>query len=156
MAISRRQIFQFAQAWVAAAAVPRHIFAGAAPDSALAMPMKSFEPLVGTTFTADATSLKPSWLTLSRVEDLTLRGAVVQTGKTSIATPIPTETFALHFTAAGAALRQGTYAFDHLTLGKVSLFVVPNGAGYVAVINHLLGPLPPGYAIPKPAAPKAA
>lgn len=51
------------------------------------------------------------------------------------------ERFSLFFTApAGIRLPQGTFALDHVTLGELTIFLVPvqhhNGIQYEAVFNY--------------------
>jgi hypothetical protein len=151
MQISRRHVLHLGQAWLAGTAFSGSMFAGdSSAGSTPPMSRQTFNAVLGTTFTANANSLTPTWLTLATIEDLSGSQMTTQT----ISTAITTQAFALHFTMTGAALSQETYEFDHLTLGKISLFVVPGNGAAVAVINQLMNPLPASYSIPQPASKK--
>jgi hypothetical protein len=92
-----------------------------------------------------STSQMPAvWLRLIAVEDLPAL-APVNVGAMAVP-PKPgsapsTTGFMLIFTGAlPRTLPQDTYAFEHPTLGKFELFIVPGGRGqqsYTAVFNHL-------------------
>lgn len=159
MLSSRRQILRLWQASIAFVALPK--WAGAtdtASDKLLTMSAKSFEPLIGTTFTANANLLGPTWLRLHLIESLSPDPLIGRVGsiQRGAAQDVPTEAFALHFTAVGPALAEGTHELHHPMLGSIGLFIVHGPKEYVAVINHLLAPLPSSYQIPSaPAAKKA-
>src|SRR5579864_2568628 len=143
MAISRRQVIKLGQALVVAAAVPKGVFAAdAEPDPLAGMSRTRFERLIGTTFTTNASSMQPTWLTLNVVEDLN--------GTPAVSSSLATEAFALHFAGVGAALKEGIYQFDNSAVGAIWLFVTPANEEYLAVVNHLLSPLPKGQQIPAP------
>jgi hypothetical protein len=101
---------------------------------------------VNTSFAVRSDSGARAWLVLLSVEDLNQKeGAAVP----AMAVPPPrlrkpqpkTDAFALHFSGAGAGLKQGTYTLEHPALGVFDLFLVaPGGASYTAVFNRLLGP----------------
>lgn len=149
MAFSRRHMIRLGQAWLAMSAMPKGGFAAeTAPDDLLTMSQKSFESLIGTEFTANSDSLQPTWLTLQLVENFGRAGTLGRSVTTSSLNAIATEEFALNFNGVGAALREGTYQLRHAKLGSISLFVSPTRTGYVAVVNHLLNPLPSNYQIP--------
>ncbi len=102
--------------------------------------------------------MTPTWFTLHLIEPLTpdFRLGRVGSLQGDAAPAIATEAFALHFTSVGAPLREGTHLFQHSTIGAISLFVTPGRGEYMAVVNHLLAPLPASYQIPVgPAAKKA-
>ncbi len=157
MHYSRRHLFRLGQACLAAAAMPGKIFAGEPDtrpflsDPLLKMTRDSFTPLLRSSFVANASSLKPTWLTLTAVED----GANLNPGATASAASVKgpgvpqMDTFALEFQGVGAPLTQGVYSLQRQTLGKITLLLVPSGAAsYTAIINHLVGPLPSNYRIP--------
>jgi hypothetical protein len=132
----------------------------------LSQPKNSFLPLVRTSFTANAGSLKPTWLMLDSIEDIGVQTQEFETRlftrpQTPSVSPPKTESFVLRFSATGEPLAQGTYELEHYSAGRIQLFLVPSGASsYTAVFNHLVEPLPPNYSIPRnrksqPAAPAA-
>lgn len=139
MAISRRHLMRLGQAWIAAATLPRAVFGAELALNVAQLSRKSFQSVIGSTFTANGSSLTPSWLVLQSIEEVT--PADTQPAITGIRGPA-TESFILHFSSVGAPLAQGTYDFQHSSLGTMKIFVVPGGNGYFAVFNHLLGPLP--------------
>jgi hypothetical protein len=107
-------------------------------------------PLIGSSFNAQTPSGKFAWLTLGGVDDMTPN----LSGATRISPLWRTEplvqTFSLKFYGAGEELPQGTYDFEHTTLGRIPLFIVPGERqNYTAIISHLTGPLPASYSIPK-------
>lgn len=107
-----------------------------------------FATQVGSGFKATPTSGKsaPAWLRLLAVNDLP--GLVpVNTGAMAVSPPkqssaaVETRGFMLTFLGTmPKPLPQGTYMFEHSSLGKFSLLIVPDGPGkqtYTAVINRL-------------------
>jgi len=159
MAISRREVLRFGQVSIVCAALPELVIgADTVSDPMITMSHKSYEPLLGSTFAANSSSLSPTWLTLRLIEALS---PIAGLGRTPSLQPnatveISTEAFALHFTSVGEPLSEGTHVFQHSTLGSISLFVTQARGEYIAVINHLLAPLPATYQIPTaPAAKKA-
>jgi hypothetical protein len=163
MSFSRRHLIRLGPAWLAAATLPRAMFAeGAASptstpkgDGLFSLSKDELNGLLRTTFVANGRLLNPTWLTLDAVDDTSALAHAPRPGVAPSRTPAPRiETFLLRFSAIGDALRQGNQEFEHSTLGRVQLFIVPSGQGsYHAVINRLLDPLPPEL-IPRRAAPK--
>lgn len=114
---------------------------------------QAFEQAVGSAFqVSTGANAQPVWLTLVSVQDLP---ALAPVNAGSMAVPPPTsllvETtgFVLSFQSSAQPLAQGTYAFQHSTLGKFQMFIVPGPQGtqsYAAVFNLLTGttsPTPP-------------
>jgi hypothetical protein len=143
VALSRRQVIRLGQAWLAAAALPRQVFGSDVQGPPASMSKASFEALIGTTFMANERPIAPTWLTLTSVEDLSIPSTPIRIGAATFKTPVATEAFALQFYGVGAPLTSDSHDFQHPTLGQVSLFVTPAGSQYIAVFNHLKGPLPP-------------
>ncbi len=110
------------------------------------MPREHFAGAVGTSFKVvlPGGSTAPVWLTLMAVEDLPTLPAV---NTASFAVPMrqaatvpATNGFLLRFGTTGQ-LEQGSYLFEHETLGKFALFIVPDGPqAYTAVVNRLSAP----------------
>ena len=120
----------------------------ASNDPLLTIKRGAFTPLLGSSFITYSSSGKPAWLDLIAVDDMTaapgpgigIRGSIKAQRL---------DTFALRFQGVGEQLTQRTYEFEHFSLGRISLFVVPTEtSGYLAVINHLIDPLPAGFRIP--------
>jgi hypothetical protein len=86
----------------------------------------------------------PVWLTLAAVKDLPSTPAINPASfavamRQSSVTPV-TDGYSLTFLST-AELTQGAYLFEHATLGKFAMFVVPDGqTSYSAVVNRLSGP----------------
>jgi hypothetical protein len=152
MSLSRRHLFRVGQAWLAAAALPKSMFAAPQRGNALAsLGKESFVTVLGSTFAANASSMKPTWLVLQFVDDLdSSSGAINPSLAASRQYAAPaTEGFVLRFSGVGKPLSQGTYEFEHSSLGAIQMFIVPLGrAGYAAVFNRIKGSLPTNYPIP--------
>lgn len=116
---------------------------------------QAFEQAVGSAFEVSlGAKFQPVWLTLVGVNDLP---ALVPVNAGMMAVPPPSSTlvattgFMLAFQSSAQPLAQGTYAFQHPTLGKFQLFIVPGLQGaqsYTAVFNHLTSvttPTPPHF-----------
>lgn len=111
------------------------------------LPREHFAGAVGTSFKVvfPGGTTAPLWLTLMAVEDLP---ALPVTNPASFAVPrLQTATapvtngFLLKFGTTGQ-LEQGSYLFEHETLGKFALFIVPDGQqAYTAVVNRLNAPI---------------
>ncbi len=110
-----------------------------------------FEKLVGSSFKVSPTSGtgSPVWLRLVAVKDLPAL-VPVNTGIMAVP-PKPAHTttttigFMLSFSGPGTRLSQGTYLFEHHSLGKFELLIVPGAPGfdsYTAVFNQLVGSAP--------------
>jgi hypothetical protein len=115
-----------------------------------------FSSEVGTAFKVTVEgNAQPVWVTLLAVEDLP---ALVPVNPASFAVPnkqaasVPaTSGFILRF-GSSAQLQQGTYLFEHDSLGRFALLIVPQGNGqqtYVATVNRLQGAV---IAAPQPPA----
>ena len=111
-----------------------------------AMTKEQFAGAVGSEFkviSADGTT-SPVWVTLTTVDDLPALAPVnpasfAVANRQSGSAP-STSGFLLTF-GSSAELQQGTYLFEHGTLGRFALFVVPDGTQtYTAVINRLSTP----------------
>ena len=110
------------------------------------MPREYFAGAVGTSFKVifPEGTTAPMWLTLMAVEDLPSLAAV---NTASFAVPMrqsamapATNGFMLRFGTTGQ-LEQGSYLFEHETLGKFALFTVPDGQqAHTAVVNRLNAP----------------
>jgi hypothetical protein len=143
MAISRRDVIRLGQACLAAAALPKIAFGD--PVLPPTIGRSQFEPLVGGMFAANVTSMAPTWLTLTSVEDLavqasTLRVQYLRQLNRSVVIP-ETESFTLHFSAVGAPLKEGIHEFQNGSLGVIEMFVTPGDRSYVAAFNLLKGPV---------------
>lgn len=113
------------------------------------MTRKSFAALLRTAFVTRTAEGKDVTLVLTAVED--------GPASASAASAVALDNFSLEFSSAGESMAQGTYQFKQATLGTISLFIVPSGSfTYMAVINHLMAPLPPSYSIPLRANPATA
>ncbi len=95
------------------------------------MTKQTFAGLVNSTFTARDADGKPVNLTLVSVEEIT---PAKNTTGVVLRVPNPakemkhTSSFVLRFRSkSGKPLMQGTYSFNHVSLGNFSLFVVPAG-----------------------------
>ena len=152
MPLSRRHMLRLSQAWLAAAALPLRVFADENPTRFSALSKARFTSLLGTTFTANSSSMKPTWLVLQFVDDMNsglVGGSPAVAALSRHPAPPATETFLLRFSGVGETLTQGTYEFEQASLGRVQLFIVPSGhATYAAVFNHIPGGLPASYSIP--------
>jgi hypothetical protein len=172
MPVSRRKFLQhgaFAAAAIAAAPLPAWSSGHQPPpnpESQHAAPplghasgtisffgRKAFEQAVGSAFEVSlGANSQPVYLTLVAVDD---SPALSPVDPRSMAVPPPPSTlvittgFVLSFQSSAQPLAQGTYAFQHPTLGKFQLFIVPGSQGsqsYTAVFNQLTGgpaPTPP-------------
>ena len=92
---------------------------------------KEFESHVDSKFTVEAGLGRPLRMKLAAVETFVPHENDRSAG----------ECFALHFhLLEGTAVPQGTYAFEHETLGRAAFLVVPSNKQhpmeYTAVINH--------------------
>ena len=157
MMFSRRGFIVAGQALLASAALPLRIF-GAATSSSFgsskvanlgSLTKASFLPLVNSSFAVGGSvSLPASWFTLLSVEDMNAKTSVQPTSmavmlKKMKMAAVQLDTFALHFHGTGETLQQGTYEFQHRSLGRFSMFVVPSGTTtYVAIVSHLLSAAP--------------
>jgi hypothetical protein len=148
MPVSRRTFLVAGQTLLAAAALPLKFFGAATLESGSANTANlaswtkgTFQPLVSSSFAVHSGARTTAWLTLLSVEDMnstpTERAPVAFGLKTL--SPQPTvDTFVLHFHGTGEVLPQGTYEFEHHSLGRFSLFVVPSGTTtYTAIISHI-------------------
>ena len=144
MEVSRRQLFRLGQVCLVAAAAPVKVFGlsfDAGDDPFLALSSDTFAMYLGTRFVTSGPSGNPASLVLSAVQRIPAANPDQSTPRV--------ETFALKFYGVGELLPQDTYTFEHESLRRLSLFVVPSGTGtYTAIINRLKDPLPPGYSIP--------
>jgi uncharacterized protein DUF6916 len=155
MGVSRRNFLQLGQVFLAAAAFPTK-FWGASPARLAktanlgTLKMASFQPLVNSSFSVGSDSSTTAWFRLLSVEAMNAKaGAAPLAGMRTRSRSAALDTFALHFQATGEDLPQGTYEFEHPSLGSFPLFVVPSGpTTYVAIINHIeslaVPILPPG------------
>lgn len=151
MPVSRRRFLQnSALAALGCAAGP--IFAGKAQSkpstadpatSMIAAPGRlQFESAIGASFEVSSDNVQPVWLRLLSVNDLP---TLTPVNTASMAVPPPkhstktTTGFLLNFSGGPAEnLAQGTYTFQNSTLGKFSLFIVPDGPQqYMAVFNYV-------------------
>jgi hypothetical protein len=151
MTVSRRHLLSLGQAYIAASAMRLKVLAAqtSSGDPLLSMTWQSWMRLIGSNFNAQTASGKYAWLTLGGVDDMTPNVS----GATRISPMWRTEplvqTFSLKFNGAGEELGQGTYDFEHTTLGRIRLFIVPGERqNYTAIISHLTRPLPASYSIP--------
>jgi hypothetical protein len=142
MALSRRHLMRIGQAWIAAAALPRAVYGSEVALNLGQLSRKSFQSVLGSTFTANGTSLTPTWLVLQSIDDVTSSDSSRRVQTALSAAPPATESFILRFSGVGAPLKQGSYEFQNSSLGTIKIFIVPGDRGYSAVFNHLLGPLP--------------
>jgi hypothetical protein len=105
-----------------------------------------FSSAVGSAFKVTVEgNAQPVWVMLLSVDDLP---ALVPVNPASFAVPnkqtVPapaTSGFMLRFGSSGQ-LQQGTYLFEHDSLGRFALLIVPQGNGqktYVATVNRLQG-----------------
>ncbi len=148
MSVSRRRFLELGTLAIAATAVPSQIIAGEKPRrSAMGqdlpiegqsevvslnyMTKDTFARLVNSTFMARDSAGKIVRLTLVSAEQVG-----TPKGNTSVVLRIPnpakqikrTDSFVLRFrTQSGKPLSQGTYSFNHVTLGNFALFIVPAG-----------------------------
>jgi hypothetical protein len=138
--LSRRELMGLGAAFVATSAMP--LVGAQNKDQLLSATAKDFLSHLGSVFTVNGDSMRPSWLALTLVRD---------SSSPSLRANLPKiETFTLHFDGTGEPLSQGTWELQHEVLGRISLFLVPGDLSrYTAVISHLLGPLPAGYATPR-------
>jgi uncharacterized membrane protein YgcG len=116
----------------------------------------AFEQAVGSAFeVSSGANSQPVWLTLLAVKELPAL-APVDAGSMAVPPPpsstlVATTGYMLSFQSSAQPLAQGTYAFQHPTLGKFQLFIVPGSQGsqsYTAVFNQLTGvttPTPPHF-----------
>jgi hypothetical protein len=166
MPVSRRKFLQhgaFAAAAIAAAPLPawsgvhqppaepgpQHTTTPIGHASGTLFGRQAFEQAVGSAFeVSSGPNSQPVWLTLVAVKDLPALG-LVNVGAMAVAPPqsstVETTGYMLSFQSSAQPLAQGTYAFQHSTLGKFQLFIVP-GMGtqtYTAVFNLLTGVIPP-------------
>lgn len=108
---------------------------------------EAFAECIGSAFKVSRTSSDAGndfWLTLLRVQDLR---APIMGNPASMAVPPPagyaqgaqTSAFLLEFSGGPAAgVAQGTYFFQHDTLGEFALLIVPSGPQqYTGTINRL-------------------
>jgi hypothetical protein len=151
MPVSRRKFLVAGQTLLAAAALPMKFFGAAAvpefgPSNTTNMALwtiRTFQPLVNSSFTVRSGSATAAWLTLLSVEDMNSKTqantAPMAFGlKGPQASKPAIDTFALHFYLTGETLPQGTYELEHRSLGRFSLFVVPSGTStYTAIISHI-------------------
>jgi hypothetical protein len=176
MPVSRRKFLQhgaFAAAAIAAAPLPAWSSGHQPPAGAEAQHAPSslghasgtlsffdrqaFEQAVGSAFeVSSGANSQPVWLTLLAVKDLPAL-AVINTGIMAVPPPpstlVATTGFMLSFQSSAQPLAQGTYAFQHPTLGKFQLFIVPgtaNAQAYTAVFNSLSGAQAPAPAPVRP------
>jgi hypothetical protein len=111
------------------------------------LPREHFAGVVGTSFKVifPGGTTAPLWLTLMAVEDLpalpVTNPASFAVPRLQAATAPVTNGFLLRFGTTGQ-LEQGSYLFEHETLGKFALFIVPDGRQqvYTAVVNRLSAP----------------
>ena len=156
MVVSRRSFLVAGQTLLASAALPMKFFGAAALNfgssktaNLASLNKESFLPFVNTSFRVHSGSPTRAWFTLLSVQDMNPgapgRAKSVAVMPVRPKSPVPqVDTFTLHFYGTGEALSQGTYEFEHPSLGRFSMFVVPSGkTTYAAVISHLLnaGPI---------------
>jgi hypothetical protein len=105
-----------------------------------------FAGAVGTSFKVvfPGGTTTPLWLTLMAVEDLpalpVVNPASFAVPRLGTATAPVTDGFLLSFGTTGQ-LQQGSYLFEHQTLGKFAMFTVPDGQqAHTAVVNRLSAP----------------
>ncbi len=110
------------------------------------MSREQFAGAVGSDFKVISTdgTTSPIWVRLMTVNDLpapvSVNPASFAVAKRQSGGAPSTSGFLLTF-GSSAELQQGTYLFEHGTLGRFALFVVPDGPqAYTAVINRLSTP----------------
>lgn len=156
MSVSRRRFLELGTLAVAATALPSQVAHAAKPgssrvalESPIEPPLKppirtqsevvslnymtkdTFAGLVNSTFSARDSAGKLFNLTLVSAEDLS---APINNEAPVLRVPNPakqvvrTNTFVLRFLSqSGKPLAQGTYSFNHMSLGTFALFIVPAG-----------------------------
>ena len=175
MTVSRRRFLRNSAFTVAACTVqPLYAWTGNKPPvdgsafthtpSAHVVSRQAWERLVGSDFEVTPASGKgtPVWLRLLAVDDLPpvepVNTGIMAVKPKAATTVVSTTGFMLSFSggSAGAPLSQGSYLFEHESLGKFELFIVPGGPGldtYTAVFNRLIGSAPVHVPVRQPNVP---
>jgi len=102
----------------------------------------TFSGAIGESFKVIMPNAQPVYVTLLAVEDLprpaTANAASFAVSNKSAGSAPSTSGFILRF-GTTSSLPQGTYLFEHATLGSLALFTVPasHGQSYNAVVNRL-------------------
>lgn len=173
MTVSRRRFLRNSAFTVAACTVqPLYAWTGNKPPvdgsafthtpSAHVVTRQAWERLVGADFEVTPASGKgsPVWLRLLAVDDLPALEPV-NTGMMAVkpkppTTVVSTTGFMVSFSGGSGPLSQGSYLFEHESLGKFELFIVPGAPGldtYTAVFNRLIGSTPVHVPVRQPNAP---
>lgn len=137
MAYSRRSMFRFGGAMLAAAAAPSAMSlerSSLRADNPEFYAPGTFQPFVNTGFKVESPDVH-AWLTLLTIDPC--KPAPAQSPRGAVLGP-QTETAILHFAASGDELAQDTYELSHPDLGRFQLFLVPAGTfRYAATLNRL-------------------
>ena len=137
----RRAVLRLSRACLAVMALPARSLAAPA-DPLVTISRSDWTQYLRTSFTANAGSLAPTWLTLVAVDEVKTPNEVMT--KDGLKSVPRTEAFNLRFLAVGNPLKEDTYDFEHPALGRVKLFVSPGpNDTYAAAVNRLLDPVPP-------------
>jgi hypothetical protein len=108
--------------------------------------LKTFEPLIGETFTASSGHHSLGSLRLLSVSEVAPTNALATKPRMVGRVPQPSQQsltgFTLRFQGSGAAMPQGTYLLRNASVGSIPLLLVPSHAGagpatYTAVFNFL-------------------
>ena len=108
--------------------------------------LKTFEPLVGESFSVRSGGVSQGWLTLISVSDAAAVSpastALPMVGSVPKLAGKPLSGFALRFEGSGPKLQQGTYTLQSHNIGSISLLLVPSGPGtarttYTAVFSFV-------------------
>lgn len=141
MKYSRRHLLRVAPAAFAAAALPRVRAAEWDAKNGL-LTREKMMSVVNDAFLVQLDKGISRWFTLLSVEDTSerpaYRPALIIPRNLKIPVPRKLESFALNFQNSGDPLPQGTYVFQHRSLGDIPLFIVPAGKfSYIAIVNRL-------------------
>jgi hypothetical protein len=137
---SRRHLLRVAPAALAAATLPRAFGAEGSADNRF-VAREKFTSLVNDAFYVQLDTGGSRWFTLLSVKDTArppeYQPTLVMPRYLRIPASRKLESFALNFQSSGEPLAQGTYNFEHKSLGIIKLFIVPSGDfSYVATINR--------------------
>ena len=140
MKYSRRHLLRVAPAAFAAAALPQ-AFGAEWNENNRFVTREGFTSLVNDAFRVQLDTGESRWFTLLRVEDtarpVEYQPTLVMPRYLRIPASRKLESFALNFQNSGSPLAQGTYIFEHKSLGVIKLFIVPAGNfSYVAIVNR--------------------
>ena len=140
---SRRRLLGVVPAVFAAAAFPELAISAEAWDTP-ELPRGKFQSLINASFRVEFKAGGSRWFTLLSVGETPLKSPIyrsypVMPRHLKIPLSPVTESFILEFQSLGEALSQGTYVFQHPSLGRTPLFIVPSGnSTYTATINRLV------------------